>query len=115
MTATAKGRRGEDGTNAGVNAGAAGWRGFEDVLKSIKGKTFDEFQRGEDKAVRARNILNGLNEKKVTVIFFVGGCTFTEIAALRFIGKREEGTYLRSYPFPPFHSFSPALRLFVPS
>lgn len=94
MTATAKGRRGEDGLNAGVNAGAAGWRGFEDVLKSIKGKTFDEFQRGEDKAVRARNILNGQNEKKVTVVFFVGGCTFTEIAALRFIGKREEGMLL---------------------
>ncbi|KAH8153772.1 uncharacterized protein LAJ45_01539 [Morchella importuna] len=84
MTATAK------GANAGVNTGAAGWKGFEDVLKSIKGKTFDEFQRGEDKAVRARNILNGQAEKKVTVVFFVGGCTFTEIAALRFIAKREE-------------------------
>lgn len=101
MTATTKGRRGEDGLNAGVNAGAGGWRGFEDVLKSIKGKTFDEFQRGEDKALRARNILNGQNEKKVTVVFFVGGCTFTEIAALRFIGKREEGMLL--HPSLPSH------------
>ncbi|KAI5852520.1 Sec1-like protein [Morchella snyderi] len=83
MTVTAK------GANAGANTGA-GWKGFEDVLKSIKGKTFDEFQRGEDKAVRARNILNGQAEKRVTVVFFVGGCTFTEIAALRFIAKREE-------------------------
>ncbi|KAI5810690.1 Sec1-like protein [Pyronema omphalodes] len=90
MTATVKGRRGEDGTNAGVNAGAVGWRGFEDILKSVKGTTFDEPQRGEEKAVRARNILNGQNDKKVTVVFFLGGCTFTEISALRFIGRRED-------------------------
>lgn len=90
MTAAAKGRRGEDGTNAGVNVGAVGWRGFEDVLKNVSGKTFDEPQRGEEKAVRARNILNGQNDKKVTVVFFLGGCTFTEISALRFIGRREE-------------------------
>lgn len=91
-----RGRRGEDpGTPAGVgtavNWAATGWRGFEDVLKNVKGKTFDELQRGEEKAVRARNLLNGMNERKVTVVFFVGGCTFTEIAALRFVGKREEG------------------------
>lgn len=90
MATAAKGRRGEDGTNAGVNAGAVGWRGFEDVLKSVRGKTFDEPQRGEEKAVRARNILNGQNDRKVTVVFFLGGCTFTEISALRFIGKKEE-------------------------
>ncbi|KAA8902112.1 Sec1-like protein [Sphaerosporella brunnea] len=90
MTAATKGRRGEDGTNAGVNTGAVGWRGFEDVLKNVGGKTFDEPQRGEEKAVRARNILNGQNEKKVTVVFFLGGCTYTEISALRFIGRKEE-------------------------
>ncbi|KAG0633993.1 Sec1-like protein [Tuber brumale] len=90
-----RGRRGEDpltpaGVGTTVNWAATGWRGFEDVLKSVKGKTFDELQRGEEKAVRARNLLNGANEKKVTVVFFVGGCTFTEIAALRFVGRREE-------------------------
>ena len=89
-------RRGEDastpaGTGTAVNWAATGWRGFEDVLKSVKGKTFDELQRGEEKAVRARNLLNGANEKKVTVVFFVGRCTFTEIAALRFVRRREEG------------------------
>lgn len=93
MTTVAKGRRGEDGTNSGINAGAVGWRGFEDVLKQVKGKTFDEPQRGEERAVRARNILNAQSERKVTVVFFLGGCTFTEISALRFIGKKEEGNY----------------------
>lgn len=94
MTTVTKGRRGEDGTNAGINAGASGWRGFEDVLKYVKGKTFDEPQRGEEKAVRARNILNGQGERKVTVVFFLGGCTYTEISALRWIGKKEEGKHL---------------------
>jgi hypothetical protein len=76
---------------AGVSAAATGWRGFEDVLKNIRGKTFDETQRGEDKAVKARQILNGSMEKKTVYVMFLGGITFTEIAALRFIAKQEEG------------------------
>lgn len=93
MAAFTKGRRQDDGAAAagGVSAGASGWRGFEDVLKNVGGKTFDEVQRGEEKAVRARNILDGQQEKKVTLVFFLGGCTFTEIAALRFVGRQEEG------------------------
>lgn len=91
ISAIAKGRRGDDGTNAGLSSGATGWRGFEDILKNVKGKTFDEPQRGEEKAVRARNILNGQGAKKITVVFFLGGCTFTEVSALRFIGRQEEG------------------------
>ena len=78
------------GTHA-VSSGSTGWKGFEEALRNVKGKTIDEVQRGEDKAVRARMILNGQSEKKMTVVFFLGGCTFTEIAALRFIGKQEEG------------------------
>ncbi|KAI9684094.1 MAG: hypothetical protein M1829_003364 [Trizodia sp. TS-e1964] len=74
-----------------ASSAAQGWRGFDDVLKSIRGKTFDEAQRGEDKAVRARQILNGQGEKKTVVVFFLGGITFTEISALRFVARKEEG------------------------
>jgi len=74
-----------------VGAGSTGWKGFEEALRNVKGKTVDEVQRGEDKAVRARMILNGQNEKRMTIVFFLGGCTYTEIAALRFIGKQQEG------------------------
>lgn len=35
--------------------------------------------------------LDGQNQKKVTIVFFLGGVTFTEISALRFVGKQEEG------------------------
>ncbi|KAI5786395.1 Sec1-like protein [Peziza echinospora] len=78
-------------TVVAANTGILGWKGFEEALRQVKGKTIDEIQRGEDKAVRARMILNGQNEKRMTLVFFLGGCTFTEIAALRFIGKQQEG------------------------
>ncbi|RPA81416.1 Sec1-like protein [Ascobolus immersus RN42] len=71
--------------------GGSGWRGFEEAIRGVGGRTFDEIQSGEDKAVRARMILNGYNERKLTVVFFLGGCTFTEIAALRFLAKKDAG------------------------
>ncbi|KAF3200239.1 hypothetical protein TWF106_003410 [Orbilia oligospora] len=74
-----------------LNPNSVGWKGFEDVVKNVGGKTFDEVQKGEDKAVRARMILDGQNDKKITVVFFLGGITYTEIAALRWIAKQEEG------------------------
>jgi vacuolar protein sorting-associated protein 33A len=77
---------------------AMGWRGFEEPLKLVKGRTFDEIQKQEDKAVRAKSasficlpdpeLLNGV-EDKVSLVFFLGGCTYTEITAVRFIAQRE--------------------------
>ena len=36
---------------------AMGWRGFEEPLRLVKGRTFDEIQKQEDKAIRAKRIL----------------------------------------------------------
>ncbi|PSR92389.1 Sec1-like protein [Coniella lustricola] len=74
----------------GSNAGSHGWRGFEDAVKHARGQAFDELQKGEDKAVKARALLSGSGQKKTVFVVFVGGVTFTEIAALRFIAKQEE-------------------------
>ncbi|KAI9830761.1 MAG: hypothetical protein M1826_004394 [Phylliscum demangeonii] len=79
-----------DGASRALSGPALGWRGFEQALSQARGKTFDETQRGEEKAARARMILNGPGERKTVVVFFLGGITFTEIAALRFIAKQEE-------------------------
>ncbi|KAH7027498.1 Sec1-like protein [Microdochium trichocladiopsis] len=76
---------------AAQTGSAQGWRGFDDVLKHARGPTFDESQKGEDKAVKARALLSGGGERKTVFVVFVGGITFTEIAALRFIAKQEEG------------------------
>ncbi|KAK3328896.1 vacuolar protein sorting 33A-like protein [Apodospora peruviana] len=74
-----------------AGGGAQGWRGFDDAVKHARGPTFDEVQKGEDKAVKARALLSGNGEKKTVFVVFVGGISFTEIAALRFIAKKEEG------------------------
>ncbi|RYP03526.1 hypothetical protein DL764_005081 [Monosporascus ibericus] len=85
--------RGSGITGAGATAGggAQGWRGFDEAVKHARGQTFEEAQKGEDKAVKARALLSGGGEKKTVFVVFVGGITFTEIAALRFIAKQEEG------------------------
>jgi len=70
--------------------GAQGWRGFDDALKHARGQTFDEVQKGEDKAVKARALLSGNGGKKTVFVVFVGGISYTEIAALRFLAKQEE-------------------------
>ncbi|KAF7713908.1 Sec1 family protein [Penicillium ucsense] len=66
-----------------------GWLGFEDVVKSARGSTFNIVQKGDDKAVRARQVLSGNSTTKTVYVFFLGGITFTEIAALRFIAAQE--------------------------
>ncbi|KAH8880692.1 Sec1-like protein [Thozetella sp. PMI_491] len=77
---------------AGGAAGAGqGWKGFDDAVKHARGQTFDEVQKGEDKAVKARALLSGGGDKKTVFVVFVGGISFSEIAALRFIARKEEG------------------------
>ncbi|KAI0021012.1 vacuolar protein sorting 33A-like protein [Xylariomycetidae sp. FL0641] len=84
--------RGNGVSGAGTTSGggAQGWRGFDEAVKHARGPTFDELQKGEDKAVKARALLSGGGDKKTVFVVFVGGITFTEIAALRFIAKKEE-------------------------
>lgn len=72
-----------------ANTTSPGWLGFEDVVKSARGATFSIVQKGDDKAVRARQTLSGNSATKAVYVFFLGGITFTEIAALRFIAAQE--------------------------
>jgi len=83
---------------AGANTPATqvhsqGWKGFEEILSRIKGATVDEVQRGSDpEASKARQTLKGAGSGPTTsIVFFLGGITYAEIAALRFIGKQLEG------------------------
>ncbi|KAF1944089.1 Sec1-like protein [Clathrospora elynae] len=76
--------------SAQANPLAQGLRIFDDASKYIKGATFDETQKGEEKAVKARQLLNGSagERNKTVVVFFLGGVTRAEIAALRFVGEK---------------------------
>jgi hypothetical protein len=89
-------KRGSSTPGSAASTATQGWRPFEDVVKQIRGATFDEAQTGEEKAVRARQILNGsgtVDSGKTVVVFFLGGVCRAEISALRFVAKqlKEEG------------------------
>ncbi|KAF2482502.1 Sec1-like protein [Neohortaea acidophila] len=69
-----------------------GWKGFEDTLARIRGATVDVSQKGSDAdASNARKTLRGNKEgPKVNIVFFLGGVTYAEIAAVRFVSKQLE-------------------------
>ncbi|KAF9942459.1 hypothetical protein BGZ67_001441 [Mortierella alpina] len=75
----------------GKSSGSAGggWKGFENVLRMLPGRTFDETQRVEDGQPRSSKKMNG--QPKISLVFFLGGCTFTEISATRFLASQEGG------------------------
>ncbi|EKJ67977.1 hypothetical protein FPSE_11788 [Fusarium pseudograminearum CS3096] len=89
--------KGNSASAAGAppGVGTQGWQGFDEAVKHVRGQTFYEHQKGEDKAVKARALLSGSGNKQTVFVVFVGGITFTEIAALRFIAKQEEDQYLK--------------------
>ncbi|KAF5332764.1 hypothetical protein D9611_005090 [Ephemerocybe angulata] len=68
-----------------------GWKGFEDVVSAIPGETVEAAQRhdGTGSALPPMSAASPITEQTTTtVVFFLGGCTYTEIAALRWVGRR---------------------------
>ncbi|KAJ9064212.1 Vacuolar protein-sorting-associated protein 33 [Entomophthora muscae] len=61
-----------------------GWSKFEDVLRFIPGSTFDEVKSSQASVMKPQS-------EKVVIVVFLGGCTFTEIAALRYLSQSEQG------------------------
>uniref|UniRef100_A0A8C5LQK2 VPS33A core subunit of CORVET and HOPS complexes n=1 Tax=Leptobrachium leishanense TaxID=445787 RepID=A0A8C5LQK2_9ANUR len=64
-----------------------GWRSIEEVLKILPGPQFEERQSLPAGLVKKRQ----QGENKVMLVFFLGGVTFAEIAALRFLSQLEDG------------------------
>ncbi|XP_067911138.1 vacuolar protein sorting-associated protein 33A isoform X1 [Heterodontus francisci] len=64
-----------------------GWRSIEEVLKMLPGPHFDERQQLPSGLHKKRQ----QGENRVTLVFFLGGVTYAEIAALRFLSQMEEG------------------------
>lgn len=67
-----------------------GWRPFDSLLQNVGGKTVDETQTTSNRAARARGVLEGRGGRKTSLVFFLGGITFAEVAALRFVGEQEK-------------------------
>ncbi|XP_007189634.1 vacuolar protein sorting-associated protein 33A isoform X2 [Balaenoptera acutorostrata] len=64
-----------------------GWRSIEEVLRILPGPHFEERQPLPTGLQKKRQP----GENRVTLIFFLGGVTFAEIAALRFLSQLEDG------------------------
>jgi len=63
-----------------------GWRNIRDVLDLLPGPSFEDTQQlGGQSSGRKK-----MGDKKVVLVFFVGGVTMAEIAALRFLSQQEE-------------------------
>ena len=68
---------------------STGWTGFEDILKSARGPTFNIVQKPNDeKASKAKTALAGTAGWKHIFIMYLGGITHAEIEALRFVGRK---------------------------
>jgi len=63
-----------------------GWKGVEELVRNLEGETFEETQRLESVE---RGHAGGA--RPTTVVCFLGGVTYAEVAALRFLGKTLPG------------------------
>ncbi|KAI8069369.1 Sec1-like protein [Gongronella butleri] len=72
-----------------------GWEGYDDTLKSLPGKAFEINQAGEygseTNAAMARAKKHATGQPRTTIVFYLGGCTHTEISAIRFLAQHDEG------------------------
>ncbi|CAA7268102.1 unnamed protein product [Cyclocybe aegerita] len=76
-----------------------GWKGFEDVVAAIPGQTVEIVQKTASKAppgpLGALGATTAGSSRQIatttTVVLFLGGCTYTEIAALRWVGRQNRG------------------------
>ncbi|XP_060062741.1 vacuolar protein sorting-associated protein 33B-like [Ylistrum balloti] len=62
-----------------------GFTGMEEILKNLPGGTFSDVkikQKGKGSSTNATS-----PSQRVVLVYFLGGCTYSEITALRFLGR----------------------------
>lgn len=71
-----------------------GWNGLNDILSCIPEPSFDDYPFPNISSTGRRDSLTSeisqFDIPKVILVFFVGGCTFAEISALRFLSQQDE-------------------------
>lgn len=95
----------------GKGASVNGWKGVEEVLKALPGVTFDERQTIEESIYTRREFLfhcvsgewktqgnaeEGRGKVPTTIVCYLGGITYAEIAAIRFLNRQSPRTFLPS-------------------
>ncbi|CRL07306.1 CLUMA_CG020285, isoform A [Clunio marinus] len=71
-----------------------GWSGLNDILSCIPEPSFEDYQMTNiSSSGRRDSLVSEISQSdipKVILVFFIGGCTFAEISALRFLSQQEE-------------------------
>lgn len=73
-----------------------GWQALKDTLSSMPEPIFEEYQSSNQSAGpggRRGSFSSDISQSEVTkviLVFFLGGCTFAEISALRFLSQQED-------------------------
>ena len=82
-----------------------GWKGLDEVMRTLPGAVFDEVQKPQESEQSRSGELTALfcnaaalmiflrlaytsDQIPVTLVCFIGGCTYTELSALRFTSQR---------------------------
>lgn len=67
---------------------------IQDLLISLPGPTIDEHQTLQYRMTRRNSASSenssSIENSRVILVFFIGGCTYNEISALRTISQQEE-------------------------
>nr|CAD7427329.1 unnamed protein product [Timema monikensis] len=64
-----------------------GWKGMQDILGLLPGPTIEETQLDK----QGKDLVGTQpSQTEVVLVFFIGGCTFSEVSALRFLSQRED-------------------------
>ncbi|KAJ2702948.1 Vacuolar protein-sorting-associated protein 33 [Coemansia sp. IMI 203386] len=95
---TEDGGSGSNSVHQNIGGVKSGWSGWEDVLNELPGENIDVLQSPSDcdsDAVTADAMIRRLGEKApATLVVFLGGCTHTEIAALRLLSQQHNHKYI---------------------
>lgn len=69
-----------------------GWTGIQDVLGTLPGPTLDVLQTLQPRMVNtiANDNSPSMENPRVILVFFIGGCTYQEISALRILSQQED-------------------------
>jgi len=65
-----------------------GWKSLDELMRMLPGPTFEEVQQLPSAVIAGAPAAS--SSGPVTLVFYIGGCTFTEIAALRFLSQMEQ-------------------------
>lgn len=71
-----------------------GWQSLNDNIGCLPGPAFEDYQQASHNNSNRRGSLTSeisqSDQPKVVLVFFLGGCTFAEIAALRFVSQQDD-------------------------